>query len=398
MLLGFAFSPCGMRRDEQDKEKCRESGLAIDEVWEMSWLGTIGLLNGGGDCPGLNAVTRAVVRAAHFRYGAKVIGIFDGFDGLIWPEKSKELTPLHVRGILPQGGTVLGTTNRGNPFKYKVEKDGKAVVRDFSRQVIDNLKKAGMESLVVVGGDGTLTIAREFHRLGVPLVGVPKTIDNDLSATDVTFGFDTAVTTATEAIDKIHTTAASHGRIMVIEVMGRDTGWIALEAGVAGGADVILIPEIPFRIEEVCQTIERRNRAGSRFSLIVVAEGCKVREDDAIWLQHKSDPRFSAKMSAGNLVGALLGCLRKEEVRVTVLGHLQRGGSPTPYDRLLSTRLGVAAVELAAEKQFGRMVCLRGNTISSCTLDEAIGHLKTVSPKESTVLAARAIGISFGAD
>ncbi len=364
----------------------------------MSAIGTIGLLNGGGDCPGLNAVTRAVVRAAHYRYGGKVIGIFDGFDGLIWPEKSKELTPHSVRGILHQGGTVLGTTNRGNPFQYKGEEDGRIVVRDFSQRVIDNMKQAGIDSLVVVGGDGTLTIAREFHRRGVPLVGVPKTIDNDLSATDLTFGFDTALSTATDAIDKIHTTAASHGRIMVIEVMGRDAGWIALEAGVAGGADVILIPEIPFRVDKIFAQIDARKAAGSRFSLIVVAEGCRVQPDDAVWLAHKHEPQFAGKMSIGNLVGALMGCMRKEEVRVTVLGHLQRGGSPTPFDRLLSTRLGVAAVELVAQKKFGRMVCLRGDAISSCTLDEAVGRMKTVPPDGDMVRAARAIGISFGAD
>lgn len=363
----------------------------------MSTLGTIGLLNGGGDCPGLNAVTRAVVRTAYYRYGGKVIGIFDGFDGLIWPEKSKELTPQSVRGILPRGGTILGTTNRGNPFKYKVEGNGKAAVEDYSQRAIENIKKAGIEALVVVGGDGTLSIARQFHRLGVPLVGVPKTIDNDLSATDVTFGFDTALHTATDAIDKIHTTAESHGRVMIIEVMGRDAGWIALQSGVAGGADVILIPEIPFRLESVCRKIDARKAAGNKFTLIVVAEGCKVQEDDPLWLAHKDKPQFAVKSSIGNRVGALVGLERKEEVRVTVLGHLQRGGSPSPFDRLLSTRLGVAAVDLVAQKQFGRMVCLKGNEISSCTLDEAVGRTKTVPPDCDIVRAAQAVGISFGA-
>ncbi len=362
----------------------------------MSAIGLIGILNGGGDAPGLNAVTRAVVRTTYYRYGSKVLGIFDGFDGLIWPEKSKELTPYHVRGILPRGGTILGTTNRGNPFKYQITEDGKPVVFDYSQRVIDNLKQVGVDALVVVGGDGTLSIAREFHRRGVPIVGVPKTIDNDLSATDVTFGFDTALQTVTDAIDKIHTTAESHGRVMVIEVMGRDAGWIALEAGVAGGADVILIPEIPFRVASVNATIEARRTAGNKFSLIVVAEGSKVQEDDPLWRAHKDEPRFLHKTSIGTLVGALLSLQGKHEVRVTVLGHLQRGGSPSPFDRLLSTRLGVAAVDLIAQKQFGRMVCLRGNEISSCTLDEAVGHMKTVPPDCDMVRAARAIGISFG--
>ncbi len=364
----------------------------------MSALGKIGLLNGGGDCPGLNAVTRAVVRTTYYRYGGKVIGIFDGFDGLIWPEKSKELPPQNIRGILPRGGTILGTTNRGNPFQYKVEENEKVILRDFSQRVIDNMKEMEIEALVVVGGDGTLSIAREFHRRGVPLVGVPKTIDNDLSATDVTFGFDTALHTVTDAIDKIHTTAESHGRVMVIEVMGRDAGWIALEAGMAGGADVILIPEIPFRLENVCAKIEARKAAGNKFSMVVVAEGSKVEGDDPVWLAHKHEPQFAAKLCIGNLVGALIGRQGKHEVRVTVLGHLQRGGSPSPFDRLLSTRLGVAAVDLVARKEFGRMVCLRGDTISSCTLDEAVGQMKTVPPEGDLVKAARAVGISFGED
>jgi ATP-dependent phosphofructokinase / diphosphate-dependent phosphofructokinase len=364
----------------------------------MNTLGKIGLLNGGGDCPGLNAVTRAVVRTAYLRYGGKVIGIFDGFDGLIWPEKSKELSPSQIRGILPRGGTILGTTNHGNPFKYRIEGNNGAEVRDFSGQVIQNMKLMGLAALIVVGGDGTLTIAREFHRRGVPLVGVPKTIDNDLSATDVTFGFDTALHTATDAIDKIHTTAESHGRVMIIELMGRDAGWIALEAGIAGGADVILIPEIPFRLESVCRQIALRKSSGHRFALIVVAEGCRIQEDDPVWLAYKNEPQFSIPMSIGNQVGALVSRGQKEEVRVTVLGHLQRGGSPSPFDRLLSTRLGVAAVDLAAAKQFGRMVCLRGNEISSCTLDDAVGCTKTVPPDGDVVRAAKAIGISFGTD
>jgi ATP-dependent phosphofructokinase / diphosphate-dependent phosphofructokinase len=364
----------------------------------MNRLGKIGLLNGGGDCPGLNAVTRAVVRTVYYHYGSKVTGIFDGFDGLIWTEKTKELTPLNIRGILHRGGTILGTTNRGNPFKYAVEENGQTQIRDFSARVIENRKRLGLEALIVVGGDGTLSIAREFHRLGVPLVGVPKTIDNDLSATDVTFGFDTALHTATEAIDKIHTTAESHGRVMIVEVMGRDAGWIALEAGVAGGADVILIPEIPFRLDDICRQIDQRKAAGHRFAVIVIAEGCRIQPDDPVWLAHKDEPQFAARINVGNLTGALISLARKEEVRVTVLGHLQRGGTPSPFDRLLSTRLGVAAVDLVVEKQYGRMVCLKGNKISSCTLDEAVGSIKTVPPDGEVVRAARAIGISFGSD
>ncbi len=362
----------------------------------MSSLGTIGLLNGGGDCPGLNAVTRAVVRTACYRYGGKVIGIFDGFDGLIWPERNKEMSPYQTRGILPRGGTILGTSNRGDPFRYEVEENGKVVVNDYSQRVMENLKGMGVEALIVVGGEGTLSIAREFYRRGVPLVGVPKTIDNDLSATDVTFGFDTALHTATDAIDKIHTTAESHGRVMVIEVMGREAGWIALEAGISGGVDVILIPEIPFRLENVCAMIEARKAAGHRFSLIVAAEGARVQDDDPVWRKFQEAPQLVGQMSIGNLVGTLISRHMKYEVRVTVLGHLQRGGSPSPFDRLLSTRLGVAAVDLMAQKQFGRMVCLRGDNVTSCTLDEAVGRLKTVPPECDLVRAARTIGISFG--
>ena len=362
----------------------------------MSSLGLIGLLNGGGDAPGLNAVTRAVVRTVHCRYGGKVRGIFDGFDGLIWPDKSKEITPYHVRGILPRGGTILGTSNRGNPFEYPERDDGNTRITDYSGRVIENITKLNIEALVIVGGDGTLSIAREFHRRGVPIVGVPKTIDNDLAATDQTFGFDTALQTVTDAIDKIHTTAESHGRVMVIEVMGRHAGWIALEAGVAGGADVILIPEIPFRLSSVNAKIEDRRTTGKRFSLIVVAEGCKLQLDDPVWRAHGEEPRFTGPMNIGNLVGALISLEGRHEVRVTVLGHLQRGGSPSPFDRLLSTRLGVAAVDLIAQKQFGRMVCLRGNEISSCSLDEAVHHMKTVPPDCDLVRAARAIGVSFG--
>jgi len=222
---------------------------------------TIGVCNGGGDCPGLNAVIRAVVRTAKLEYGWRVIGVANGFNGLIWPEQSQELTLESIRGILPRGGTILGTTNRGNPFAFPIEENGRSVVHDYSGRCIESLKKFGIEGLVVIGGDGTLTIAHEFSKLGVKVVGVPKTIDNDLMATEFTFGFDTALHVATDAIDRLHTTGESHHRVMVIEVMGRDAGWIALHSGLAGGADVILIPEIPFTIETVCEAISQREAA-----------------------------------------------------------------------------------------------------------------------------------------
>src|SRR5271169_6006806 len=242
----------------------------------MSEIRRIGICTGGGDAPGLNAVIRAAVKAAFLKYHWQVIGIPDGFDGLIWPEKSRPLTLKDVSGILPRGGTILGTTNRGNPFHYCTVENGAEVVRDISDEVIANSRQLGIDAVISIGGDGSQTIALELFKKGMNIVGVPKTIDNDLSATEVTFGFDTALVTATDAVDKIHTTAESHHRIMVVEVMGRDAGWIALQAGIAGGADVILIPEIPFTIESVCAFIKERENNAKRFTIMVVAEGVKL--------------------------------------------------------------------------------------------------------------------------
>ncbi len=353
---------------------------------------TIGVCNGGGDCPGLNAVIRAVVRTAINDYGWRVLGITNGFDGLIWPERSHELTFDSVSGILPRGGTVLGTTNRGNPFAYCLEEDGETVTRDFSGQCLGNWKRLGLDALVVVGGDGTLRIAHDFFKLGLNVVGVPKTIDNDISATEFTFGFDTAVHVATEAIDRLHTTAESHHRVMVIEVMGRGAGWIGLHSGLAGGADVILIPEIPFTIENICERIRERERAGRKFSLVVVAEGVQLPKTDALG---KPMPAAVPGSVGSTIAYSLRECLHKE-VRVTVLGHVQRGWSPSPFDRNLATRFGVCATDLVARGEFGRMVCLRADKIESVALAEAIGACKKVDPNGDYVRAARAVGISFG--
>jgi phosphofructokinase-like protein len=356
---------------------------------------TIGIVNGGGDCPGLNAVIRAVVRCAILKHGWRVIGVQDGFDGLIWPEKSRPLTVQDVSGILPRGGTILGTTNRGDPFNYKVVEAGKETVRDYSGDVIRNAQALGMEALVVIGGDGTQKIGLELHRKGLNVVGVPKTIDNDLSATEITFGFDTALHTATDAIDKIHTTAESHHRIMVVEVMGRAAGWIALEAGIAGGAHVILIPEIAYSIEEVCRFVEQRSAGGKRFTIIVVAEGANAPVDlEVAYVKERRAARRSG--TVGNLIGDAIGMKSKREVRVTVLGHIQRGGSPSPFDRILSTRFGVAAVELIARNAFGKMVCLRQARIHSVDIAEAVGQMKSVDPHGEMVQTAKAIGVSFG--
>src|SRR5215472_4922262 len=243
---------------------------------------TIGVSTGGGDCPGLNAVIRAVVRTARLEYGWNVIGVTNGFNGLIWPEQSQDLTMESIRGILPRGGTILGTTNRGNPFKYPVEENGSQVVHDYSRRCIEGLERLAIDGLIVIGGDGTLTIAHELAKLGVNVVGVPKTIDNDLSATEVTFGFDTALHVATEAIDRLHTTAESHTRVMVVEVMGRHAGWIAAYSGLAGGADCILVPERKFNVDEVCSLIRKRIDRGREFAIVVVAEGAAPDETHQI--------------------------------------------------------------------------------------------------------------------
>lgn len=357
----------------------------------------IGVLTGGGDCPGLNAVIRAVVKTACNEYGWEVVGIEDGFEGLIFPGRTRMLGLDEVRGILPRGGTILGTTNRGNPFAYQVVEDGEVKVHDLSGVVLERIAELGLSALVVIGGDGSLRIAREFWQLGVPVVGVPKTIDNDLSATDVTFGFDTAVFTATEAIDKLHTTAESHHRVMVLEVMGRNAGWIALHAGLAGGADVILIPEIPFSIDAVLAAIDRRNAAGRKFSIVVVAEGAAPVGGEQVLLPSQ-DSRGAPRLGGiGAVVGEQISALSGRETRVTVLGHLQRGGAPTPFDRILASRFGSAAVRLAAANGFGRMVALRSPDIVDVSLDEAVSRLKTVPPDGELVRTATALGITFGA-
>jgi 6-phosphofructokinase 1 len=353
----------------------------------MSDIRCIGIGTGGGDAPGLNAVIRAATKAAILKHGWKVIGIPDGFDGLIWPVKSFELTLDKVSGILPRGGTILGTTNRGNPFRFKTEENGVEVVRDISDQIIANTKKLGIDAIITIGGDGSQKIGHELFQKGMKIVGVPKTIDNDLSATEFTFGFDTALHTVTDAIDKIHTTASSHHRVMVVEVMGRDCGWIALASGIAGGAHLILIPEIPFTIKGVCDLIAQRESRGGRFTIVVVAEGIKL-PPELRQMTH-SGP-------VGNLVGNAISLLSHKEVRVSVLGHIQRGGSPSPFDRVLATRFGVSAVELIANGQFGKMVALQAGSIVAVDVAQAIGRLKTVHPDGELVRAARAIGIGFG--
>jgi len=357
----------------------------------------IGLLTGGGDCPGLNAVIRAAVKTAINVHRWEVLGIEDGFEGLILPDRVRELTLTDVRGLLPRGGTVLGTTNRANPFAYRVrKKDGRIIERDVSDEVMSRVRELRLDALIVIGGDGSLTIGYEFFERGVPVVGVPKTIDNDLAGTDITFGFDTALVTATEAIDKLHTTAESHHRIMIVEVMGRDAGWLALRSGLAGGADVILIPEIPFRLESIDEKIERRDRTGHKFSIIVVAEGARPAGGEQIY-QRSADPLAPKRLGGiGQWLADELSRITDHEIRVTVLGHVQRGGIPSPFDRILSTRFGAAAVRAVAERKFGHMVALRSTHIITIPLKDAIHELRLVPLDSDLLVTARGLGICVG--
>ena len=356
---------------------------------------TIGISTGGGDCPGLNAVIRAVVKSAILKYGWRVIGIEDSFDGLIWPGKQRELKLYDVSGLLTRGGTILGTTNHGNPLRYRTREDGKEGIRDYSEQVVRNARALGIDGLIVAGGDGTMRIALELYRNGLNLVGVPKTIDKDLAATEVTIGFDTALQAAVEAIDKIHTSAESHHRIMVVEVMGREAGWIALEAGLAAGADVILIPEIPFNLENICDCVRQRDRAGKKFTIVVVAEGIAIPGNpQSVAEEGKSIIPRSGR--AAYWIGDMLARETKHDTRVTVLGHIQRGGSPSSFDRILCTRFGVAATELVAQGQFGKMVSLKDGIIQSVDIEEAVRITRVVDPQGELVRIARATGVCLG--
>ena len=358
---------------------------------------TIAIVTGGGDCPGLNAVIRGVVRTAIGRHDWRVIGIEDGFEGLIGKPRWRELTLASVRGILQRGGTILGTSNRGNPFSFPVQHEGRTEMVDISSQVVDNFRGLGADVLIAVGGDGTLKIAQSLYQLGLPVVGVPKTIDNDLRATDITFGYQTAVAIVTEALDRLHSTAVSHQRAMVVEVMGRDAGWIAIESGIAGSADVILIPEIPYDIKRICQAVEKRRNSGSRFSIIVVAEGAAAIDGQKVEQQQAENNFGVARLGGiGHLVADQLTTCLDMETRVVILGHLQRGGTPTPFDRILASRFGVRAVELIAAEKFGRMVALKGQQVTDVAISQAVAQLNRVDPEGELVLTAEALGISFG--
>jgi ATP-dependent phosphofructokinase / diphosphate-dependent phosphofructokinase len=357
---------------------------------------TIGIVTGGGDAPGLNAVIRAAVKTATGEYGMRVIGIEDSFEGLLGETCTRELKPIDVRGLLPRGGTILGTRNRGR-FVKREEGDAEDERVESYKEAIANLSRLGIEALVVLGGEGTLAIAAEFARRGVPVVGVPKTIDNDLAATELTFGFVTALDIATEALDRLHTTAESHDRVMILEVMGRHAGWIALHCGIAGGADVILIPEIPFSVESVAQKIAEREACGSQFSIIVVSEGAQEVGHELIY-QEKGDAGSAPRLGGiGNHLSKDIEELTGKETRCVVLGHLQRGGSPNAFDRMLATNFGACAVRALAAGESGVMVALQAADIRTVPISEAVAAIKSVPPDGQLVRTARDTGISFGA-
>jgi phosphofructokinase-like protein len=375
---------------QQHTERLASGGCAL------SVIRRIALSTGGGDAPGLNAVIRAVVLSAT-RRGWEVLGIRKGFGGLLGDGSVVTLDAHTVRGITHVGGTILGTTNRGNPFKWPVQQaDGTASTVDRSDEVVTGVKALDIDGLIVIGGDGTLSIAQALAEKGIPIIGVPKTIDNDLAVTEVTFGFHTAVQTATDAIDKLHSTAESHERVMVVEVMGRHTGWIAVHSGLSSTADVILIPEIPFAIDRVVEKIEERYRTGRNFAVVVVAEGAAPTDGNIAILEREQPGTAQRLGGMGEQVARTIAERTGREVRSIVLGHLQRGGTPNAYDRLVALRFGAAAVRYVEERRFGTMVALDPPHMIAVPLPEAIRQIKTVPVDSDTIQTARDIGISFG--
>jgi 6-phosphofructokinase 1 len=355
----------------------------------------VGILTGGGDCPGLNAVIRGVAKAAISRYGADVCGIKDGYRGLI----ENDMEPLSwdsVSGILTEGGTILGASNKANPFEYYGSSAGEP--EDRSDQAVKHFHDADLDLLFALGGDGTLSIANKLQQKGIPVIGVPKTIDNDVCETDVTFGFDTAVQTVAFALDKLHTTAQSHHRIMVVETMGRYTGWLALTGGMAGGGDIILIPEISYSLENIEKAIEKRRSMGRTFSIIVVAEGVTPPSGDYIVRKEEGEDAHDHVRLGG--IGYWLSDILEERTnsscRAVVLGHLQRGGSPTAYDRMLATRFGTAAMAQAAEGHSGIMIALKGTNMEAVALDKVADRQRNVSPDSQIVESARSVGTCLG--
>ncbi|HVX15565.1 MAG TPA: ATP-dependent 6-phosphofructokinase [Pirellulales bacterium] len=355
----------------------------------------IGILTSGGDCPGLNAVIRGVVKSAE-RLDYDCVGFLRGYEGLLEPVSYVALNHKNTSGILNHGGTILGSTNKGRFAATRGVDERMEIDVELLAGVRVTCEQLGLSGLICVGGDGSLAIAQQFYEFGIPVIGVPKTIDNDLSATAYTFGFDSAVACATDALDRLHTTAAAHDRIMVLEVMGRHTGWIALHAGIAGGGDVILIPEIPWRFDHVCHKILDRETQGKRFTLIVVAEGAQLPDGDVVTLERRQESRQTRLGGIGNVVAAEIEQRLHRDVRCVVLGHLQRGGPPTTFDRVLATQFGAHAVRLVHHGNFGQMICFQPPQIDSVPIADAVRRLRRVDPSSAAVQAARALGISFG--
>ncbi|MHC4561519.1 MAG: 6-phosphofructokinase [Planctomycetota bacterium] len=360
-----------------------------------SKLKRIGMLTGGGDCPGLNAVIRAVAKPA-MTAGVEMVGIADGYLGLI-ENRLQKLEWRDVSNILTQGGTILGSCNKSNPSNYAIREGDKWVHRDVRDQVVKHYRDAGLDAMVVIGGDGTMSGAHKLIERGLNIVGVPKTIDNDLCATEITFGHDTAVATATEALDRVHTTASSHHRVMVVELMGRYAGWLALHAGLASGADIILIPEIPFDIKKVAEHCQQRRRVGKGFTIIAVGEGAKLVGGDR-FVDHivEDSPDPIRLGGAGKFVADKIEELTELDSRAMVLGHVQRGGTPTAHDRILASKFGHHAFELLSEGQFGRMVVQQNGTIQSVEIADVADKVRTVPADCRAVRVARAVGTTFG--
>jgi ATP-dependent phosphofructokinase / diphosphate-dependent phosphofructokinase len=386
------------RRRSTAKPVKRSRGARTAAAARLPPFKRVGILTAGGDAPGLNAVLRAFVKTCA-AMDIEVYGSEDGFEGLIQPDRLVKLDRATVRGILPKGGSILGCSNRANPFAYPTrDARGRERLVDVSETVIERMRRHRLEALVLVGGDGTMHHARAFSERGVPIIGVPKTIDNDLACTDTTFGFDTALSTATWAIDTLHATAESHDRVMIVEVMGRYAGWIALCAGIAGGADVICIPEIPYDLERVIGTIRARSQRGATFSIVVVGEGAHPRGGSHATLERGKKGHLARLGGAGQVLADQLKGRIPHEIRVTVLGHLQRGGSPSAFDRLLGTRFGVRAAHCCKRRETGLMVALRGQDIVTVPIADALAAPKLVPPQGELAAVARSIGIEIGAD
>ena len=356
----------------------------------------IGILSGGGDCPGINAVIRAVARKAMLEDDAEIVGIEDGYEGLV-NNKCRKLELSDLSGILTLGGTILGASKKANPYRYALKQGAKLIFKDLSRRALDNFERMHLDCLVAIGGDGTLGIGYKLFRDGVPIIGVPKTIDNDIMGTEITFGFDSAVWIATEGIDRLHTTAQSHHRVMIVEVMGHNAGWIALHSGIAGGGDIILIPEIPYNLDYIAEKVRERHRRGKKFSIIVVAEGAKPKGGDVVIqriVKESSDPIRLGGI--GFVLGQKIEEMTGVETRTVVMGHLQRGGTPTPFDRVLATQLGTKAVDMMRSREFGYMVGIQKCKFVKVSLKEVSKGSRKIPLDHPLIRSAKSLDTSFG--